>query len=296
MENKETRKRHWWKASASFLFVLFMMPLGHALMIVMEHTMSESLLHCSAFAMGAAGMAMVIAGVFAGGDTRQTLWGLFGGLLFWTGWVEFLFMYYANRFGTQPQLDPVTGEVVSRPEYLIMPASFGFWMMIMTMYVFSTRNGCNFINWWQRRLFGSRKAEIAARPMTRHTSIVTFMELMMILWGSYLLLMFCYDERFLGDRHPLTLIVGLACLIGSFFIFARQLRLPSWGANIRMAIATVIVFWTPVEIMGRMNLFQEIWIAPMQHKTEMGIILAAFAALAVYIWYKSCKTRKACAR
>lgn len=85
----ERRKLYWWKAVASFLFVLFMMPLGHALMIIMEHTMSETALHYSAFVMGAVGMVMVIIGVFAKGDTRQTLWGLFGGLLFWTGWVDY---------------------------------------------------------------------------------------------------------------------------------------------------------------------------------------------------------------
>ena len=286
-QQKTNRKRYWWKAIASFLFVLFMMPLGHALMILMEHTLSETALHYAAFAMGFVGMAMVIIGVFAKGDTRQTLWGLLGGLLFWTGWVEFLFMYFANRYHTQAQLDPMTGEVVTRPEYLIMPASFGFWMMVMLMYLFSTRNGCNFINWWQQLLFGKHKKEIAARPMTRHTSIVTFMELMMILWASYLLLMFCYDDAFLGDHHPVTFLVGIGCLIGSFFIFAKQLRLPSWGANIRMAIATVIVFWTPVEILGRMNFFSEIWIAPMKHKTEMTTLLAAFLLLGIYLWYKS---------
>lgn len=279
------------RALASFLLVLMTMPLGHALMILMEHTMSATALHYSTFAMGAAGLAMVVTGVFAKGDTRQTLWGLFGGLLFWTGWVEFLFMYFANRFGTQPLIDPVTGEVVTRPEYLIMPTSFGFWMMIMVMYIFCTRNGCNFINWWQRLLLRGRKSEIASRPMARHSSIVTFMELVMILWGSYLLLMFCYDDVFLGDHHPVTLIVGLGCLVGSFFIFAKQLRIRAWGANIRMAIPSVIVFWTPVEILGRMNLFQEIWIAPLQHKTEMLIILGVFVALAAYLWYAGARRK-----
>ena len=67
------KQRHWWKAIAAFLMVLFTMPLGHALMIIMEHTMSETVLHYSAFAMGAVGMMMVIIGVFAKGDTRQTL-------------------------------------------------------------------------------------------------------------------------------------------------------------------------------------------------------------------------------
>jgi hypothetical protein len=42
--------------------------------------------------------------------------------------------------------------------------------------------------------------------MTRHTAIVTFMELNMLLWACYLLLMFCYDGRFLGDHHPLTFL------------------------------------------------------------------------------------------
>ena len=286
---KEKNKKYWWKATASFIMVLFTMPLGHAVMILMEHFLDETTLHYSAFAMGFVGMLMVIAGVFAKGDTRQTLWGLFGGLLFWTGWVEFLFMYFANRFGTQPELDPVTGEIVTRPEYLILPASFGFWMMVMIMYLFSTRNGCNFINWWQRLLFKGKKNEIAARPMTRHTSIVTFMELMMILWASYLLLMFCYDDVFLGENHPVTLLVGLGCLIGSFFILAKRLRIVSWGANIRMAIATVVVFWTPIEVLGRMDLFSEIWTDPLNHVMEMVIILVVFVALVFYLWYKGAR-------
>lgn len=59
------KRRYWWKAIASFLMVLFTMPLGHGLMIIMEHLMSETVLHYSAFVMGAVGMAMVIVGVFA---------------------------------------------------------------------------------------------------------------------------------------------------------------------------------------------------------------------------------------
>lgn len=285
------RKLYWWKAIASFMMVLLTMPLGHALMIMMEHFLSESALHYAAFALGFVGMVMVVVGVFVKGDTRQTLWGFFGGLLFWTGWVEFLFMYFANRFGTQPELDPITGEVVTRPEYLILPATFGLWMMVMIMYIFSTKNGCNFINWWQNRLLGDSKPVVAARPMTRHSSIITFMELIMIMWGSYLLLMFCYDDVFLGEDHPITLLVGLGCLIGSFFIFAKQLRLSAWGANIRMAIATVVVFWTPVEILGRINVLSEIWVAPLEHKTEMGIILSVFLVLAVYFIFKASKNK-----
>ena len=275
------KKKNWWKSIASFLLVLCTMPLGHAMMIIMENTMTPAAVHCSAFCMGLAGLLLVIGGVFVKGDTRQTVCGLIGGLLFWTGWVEFLFQYYATRWGTQPEME--NGEVVTRPEYLILPASFGMWMMVMTLYIFSTKNGCNFINWWQRMILRSHKNEIAARPMTHHTSIVTFMELNMILWASYLLLMFCYDRNFLGDRHPITSIVAAGCLLGSIFIFKKQLKLSSWGANIRMAIATVIVFWVPVEVLGRLNFFHEFWVEPEKYATQIVSILVAFIVLMVYI-------------
>lgn len=272
---------HWTKTIVSFLVVLFTMPLGHAMMIIMERTMSPEAVHYSAFAMGAVGLLIAVAGVFVKGDTRQTLMGLFGGLLFWTGWVEFLFQYYALRHGTLPEIE--NGEVVTKPEYLILPATFGLWMMVMTLYLFCTRNGCNFLNWWQRVLFRGRKNEIVVRPMTRHTSLVTFMELNMVLWTSYLVLMFCYDKNFLGDHHPVTFLLGVGCLIGSVFMFKRELKLGSWGANIRMAIATVIVFWTPVEILGRMNFFEEIWVNPGEYRVQMLTILAAFILLLVYL-------------
>lgn len=282
--------RYWKKAVLSFLLVLFTMPLGHALMIMMEHLLAPESLHYVTFSMGAVGLLMVIRGVFAIGDTKQTLWGLFGGLLFWTGWVEFLFMYYANRYGVQPEI--INGEVATRPEYLIMPVSFGFWAMFMTMYIFSVRTGCNFINWCQKVFFRNNKNRIVAQPMTRHTSIVTFMELNMLLWSCYLLLMFCYDGNFLGDHHPVTFLIGIACLIGAFFIFERQLRLNVWGANIRMAIATVIIFWTPVEILGRINFFQEFWVEPLAYKAEMLILLVAFIFLSLYVWFFGSKKKK----
>lgn len=284
------RKHYWGRTMASFFLVLFTMPLGHAMMMIMDRVMTPTAVHYAGFMMGFVGLFIVVAGVFAKDDTRQTLCGLFGGLLFWTGWVEFLFQYYANRYGTQPEV--VDGVVVTRPEYLILPATFGLWAMVMTLYIFCTRTGCNFINWWQRLFFGKHKAEIVVRPMTRHVSIVTFMELNMILWTSYLALMFCYDPRFIGDHSPVTFLVGSGCFVGSIFMFRKELRLASWGANIRMAIATVIVFWTPVEILGRVNFFTEIWIQPERYKGPMIAILVAFLVLLASLTVVAVRNRK----
>ena len=221
-------KKYPGKAIASFLLVLFTMPLGHAAMILMEHWLKPATLHVCAFLLGLAGLLITVTGVFVRGDLKQTLCGLFGGLLFWTGWVEFLFQYYADRYGMQPYVDELTGKV-TQPEYLILPATFGFMVMFLLLYLFSIRSGCNFFNWCQKKLFGSRRDIIVARPITRHTSIVTFMELNLMMWACYVLLMFCYDTEFLGDTHPVTLVIAVGCLIGSMFIFLKQLRIASWA-------------------------------------------------------------------
>lgn len=283
-------KLYWWRTIASFLFVLFMMPLGHASMIIMGKTMTPDAVHVGGFLLGLFGLVLVIWGVFVKGDTRQTLFGLIGALFFWTGWVEFLFQYYANRYGTQPEI--VNGEVVTQPEYLILPATFGLWAMMMLVYMFCTKTGCNFINWLQKQFFRSHKNDIVAHPMTHHVAITTFMEFNMIMWTSYLLLMFCYDPRFIGDHSIVTYAVGAGCLVGSLFMFARELKLQSWGANIRMAIATVIIFWVPVEVLGRINFFKEFWIEPQKYAAPLLVILAAFLALGAYLSYKAFSSKR----
>lgn len=276
---------------SSFLIVLFAMPLGHALMIVMENTMQETAIHYTAFAMGAFGLIMTITGVFAKGETRQTLWGLIGGLLFWTGWVEFIYVYYAHRFGVQP-LRNAAGEIITKPEYLIMPTSFGFWVMFMLLYIFNIKSGCDFFNYLQKIFFRKHKVRIEIRPMTRHTSLITFMELNLMLWTSYLLLLTCYDPNIIGEHSPVTAFVAVGSLIGSVFMFKRLLKIRQWGYAIRFSIATVIVFWTSVEVFGRWKILKEIWVQPMAYKTEMISMLAAFLALIIYLIYQTFPKKK----
>ncbi len=317
LQRKTMKKQlHLGKTIGSLLIILLLMPLGHALMIIMEHLLQPAALHYSAFAMGFVGLVITIWGVFVKGDTRQTVFGMTGALLFWTGWVEFLFAYYAQRYGvhcdlvgsgvvqttteyingigvnhtftingtpledfTRPELKTLRG---SRPEYLIMPASFGMWMMFVVMYVFCTRTGCDFIRWIQRHCGVESRVEL--RPMAHHTSIVTFMEWNVMMWGLYLVLMFCYDPVFLGTTHPVTYAVAVLCLVGSTLMFKKQLHIASWGRNLRMSLATVIVFWTTVEVAARNGFFKEIWVDPANHVGEMLGILGVFVALIAGFW------------
>lgn len=312
---------HVGKTLGAFVIVLLLMPLGHALMILMEHYLEPTALHYSAFAMGFAGLLITICGVFVKGDTKQTCFGLTGAMFFWTGWVEFLLAYYAQRYGvhcdltgngvvatvteyingigvnhsftindaplesfSREELKEIRG---SRPEYLIMPATFGMWMMFIVLYVFCTRTGCNFIRWIQRHCGVEDNVEL--RPMAHHSSIVVFMEWNIMMWGLYLLLMFCYDPVFLGDSHPVTYALGLFCLVGSALMLKKQLRIGQWGRNIRMAVATVIVFWTFVEVVVRGGFLKEIWVDPLNHVIEMTAVLATFILLVFGLWFYNAK-------
>lgn len=317
-------KKYPGKTLGAILIVLLLMPLGHALMILMEHFLAPTVLHYSAFAMGFVGLVVTIWGVFVKGDTRQTCFGLAGAMLFWTGWVEFLFAYYAQRYGvhcdligsgvvetvsryadgiavghtftiygapldsfTRAELKSLRG---SRPEYLIMPATFGMWMMFIVMYTFCTRTGCDFIRWIQTHCGVKDRVEL--RPMAHHPSIVVFMEWNVMMWGLYLLLMFCYDPVFLGDHHPLTYAIAAFCLIASAMMFKKQLRIAAWGRSLRMALATVIVFWTFVEVAARNGIFKEIWVDPMHHVAEMTGVLAVFLLLVAGYWLYNAKDRQ----
>lgn len=321
------KKLYWGRTIASFFLVLFTMPLGHALMRVMEETMETSVMNTCAFIMGAVGLAIAVWGVFVKGDTKQTLFGLFGGLLFWTGWVEFLYGYFAMRFGVHYDLvgsgtvqtiteyvngigvshdmlingvnvNDIPADVLkemrgSRPEYLIMPASFGFWVMFIVLYLFGSRTGCHALNWLQKVFFGKKMQEIVPRSMSRHTAITTFMELNIMMWTMYLLLMFVYDPAFLGESHPVTIAIAIGCLVGSIFMFRYELGLHGWGPNIRMAISTVVIFWTTVEVFARNGLLTEFWIDPMNHVAEMVSILVCFVALAAFLIIRAVRHRKA---
>lgn len=281
--NSDTKPMYWWKAVVSIAVTLIAMPVTHIVARVLKNDCVGVEQFYAGMLMGIVGLALVIAGVFIKGDVRQTLLGLFGGMFYWMGAVDFLFMYYANRFGTQAQLDPVTGKIVSRPEYLLLPATFGFWAMTMTLYLFCTANGCNFLNWWQRLFFGKHKKEIASRPMTRHTSIVAFMEVITMLWTCYLLLMFCYDGRFIGDHHPVTLLVGMGGFIGSLFMLAKLLRYKSWGLSLRFGFATVIIFWISVEVFDRIHVLEGLYEEPSAHMEQIVLISVSFIATGIYM-------------
>jgi hypothetical protein len=272
----------------AFVIVLLTMPLGHAAMILMENFLSEKQVLLAAVFLGILGLVLLLLGILTRKETRATFLGLFAGLLIWTGWIEFAYVYFADRFGVEPLV--VNGEVVTKPEYLILPSSIGFWAILMIYYFLGTRTGCHFFRWLQKVFRLSRKPEI--QPSTRNVALTTFMELTALLWTFYLLLLFLYDQRFFGDRHVVTRIVAFGSLLWSLYLFIRLLRINRLAYAIRYAIPTVIIFWNFVEILGRWDVLKEIWIEPLHYWSEMLFTLLVFVLLIVISVFER-RTRKA---
>jgi hypothetical protein len=261
----------------AFLIVLLTMPLGHAAMIIMEIIFGHAYIFHAAVILGIVGLILIVWGVIINKETTSTFLGLFGGLFIWTGWIEFAYVYYANRFNVAPLME--NGEVVTKPEYLIMPSSIGFWAILMMFYFLSSKSGCKFFNWFQKKL--KVRNAVKLQPISHNFTMTTMMELIALLWTFYLVLLFSYDSNFLGDRHPATYIIAFGTLLWSGFLFIKLLKIQKMGYAIRYAIPTVIIFWNFVEILGRWNVFREIWVEPGEYWLEMLLIFIVFVILIV---------------
>jgi len=191
--------------------------------------------------------------------------------------VEFSFVFFANHLGIEPIIE--NGEVVTKPEYLLLPSSIGIYISIIFYFFLNGQTRCNFFRWF-RRLF-KIKLPSAADAKTKNYAIITAMEMILILWTFYILLMITYDNSIFGDRHPFTYVVLVGSLIWSLYLFVRLLKFSKIAPAIRYAIPTVVIFWNVVEILGRWNFFKEIWVEPMEYVLEMTLMLFAFIAVIV---------------
>lgn len=271
----------------AFLIILFSMPLGHAAMILMEHYLSDSALILGAFLLGLAGAVITVVGGLINKEKENlpTTLGFIGALFLWTGWIEFGYVYFAKRYNVAPLI--VNGEVATKPEYLLLMSSIGFLAIIMMYYIFNVKSRCSFFNWIQR-VFKIRNVQTNNFEKRRNFSMITFMETNIILWACYLLLMFAYDDKILGEYHPVTIIIAFGSLIWAIFLFRNLLKIKRLGAAIRYAIPTVIIFWNFVEILGRWGLFEEIWVNPLKYKFEMlGIAIACIIPIIYFLTHKN---------
>lgn len=274
--------------SIAFLIVLLLMPFGHALMVLNERLLVDYKL-LGAFMIGVIGFYCLIEGVKRNSKaTTATILGLLAGVLIWTGWVEFSFVWIAEKLGV-PGLEE-NGEVVTKSEYLVMMSSAGLLLTFLGFFLY-TKTKCTFFSWFQKIFKIKRhlkKSDSGSRPL----ALITFVETIMLLWTFYIVLLLVYDNDIAGDRHPATYIVAFGSLLWSGILSVKLIKISKLDYAIRYAIPTVIIFWNFIEIAGRWNFFHEIWVHPLEHWIENLLILLFLVAFIVYYFYESKETEK----
>jgi hypothetical protein len=228
--------------------------------------------------LGLTGAWLVWVGVRRQSETGGTWYGLFGGLLLWTGWVEFSFVWGAHELNIDPLKE--NGEVVTKPEYLVMPSSVGLLLATLAYFIYNGSTRCNFFIWMQK--YFRMKIPHQVRTKKRNYAIITAMETIYVLWFFYILLLIVYNKNLFGDRHPATYLVFMGSLVWSVYLIIRLLRFSKMAPAVRYAIPTVIIFWNVVEILGRWNFFREIWVEPMSFALEMALIFLAFVLVTLF--------------
>ena len=273
----------------AFFIILLTMPLGHALMIITEHVFGKGYVFQAAFALGLLGLVLLIVGMKSQKEAKATFLGLFAGILIWTGWIEFSFVYFANHVGVQALIE--NGEVVTKPEYLILPSSIGFLAFIFIYFIFNQRTQCNFFKWLQRNLrinFINRKPADKDRLL----ALITATEIIIIMWTFYIALMLIYDKKIFGDYHPVTYVFAFGSLLWSLYLFIKLIKISKMSYAIRYGIPVVIIFWNVVEILGRWDIYEEIWVKPMEYKVEITSILLVLLLLGGILFYESKRNNK----
>lgn len=265
----------------SFLIVLLFMPLGHALMVLNEVLLHEAQL-LGAGLIGLLGFVLLFYAIrIKASPTILTLLGLIAGILVWTGWIEFSFVWIAQKLEVSPLMQD--GEIATKPEYLLMPSSLGILGAVMLYFLF-TNTKCQWFVGLQK-ILNTRKQVQDTSKLTKPVAVVTFIETIMIIWTFYIVLLLVYDDAIAGDRHILTYLVAFGSLAWSGYLIMNLFKISKFDYSIRYAVPTVVIFWNFIEILGRWNFFKEIWIHPMEHKLELALTTAILFALMVFLVY-----------
>lgn len=269
--------------SLSFLLVLLLMPIGHAIMVLIEVLLHNHKL-LGAGVLGFLGFGLLYLGfIYNHKYTWSTLLGFLSGIFIWTGWIEFSFVWIAEKNNVSPQL--VNGEIATKPEYLVMLSSFGLLATVVVFYLF-VRSNCLFFIWFQK-LLGIKKQLHSYSMFQKSRAVITFIETIVIIWFFYIALLLLYDENILGERHWVTYLFAYGSLVWSIYLILQLVKIKTFDYSLRYAIPTVIIFWNFVEVIGRWGVFEEIWIQPLTYKLEISLFFITTIVLVLILFFNS---------
>jgi len=270
------------KGIKATLLFFFLMGIGHALMMVINRVderygFEKSFMFWSAVVLAVSGAILIYITRFNKTDTWQSMNGALGGVLLWTGAVEYGLIFGSRRLG-------ITSLHGTAPEYRLMEFTWPFILGIFFYLLFHEDVRCNFIVYLRRKLPLMKGPTSEGR--IRNYGPRTAFQMILVLWTFYVLLLLAYDENIFGVHHPVTYLIFILCLGCGIYLIYKLLKIKDMGKAIRYAIPTAVIFWSGVEILAKWNIFEEPWIT--LNLPIMSSIFAAFL-LTFYLIYKERK-------
>lgn len=270
------------KGIKATLFFFFLMGIGHALMMVINRVderygFEKSFMFWSAVILTVSGIILIFITKFNKTDTWQSMNGALGGVLFWTGAIEYGLIFGSQKLG-------ITSLHGTAPEYRLMKFTWPFILGIFLYLLFHEDIRCNFIA-FLRRKFSLMKGPTSEGRIRNYGPRTAF-EMILVLWTFYVLLLLAYDENIFGVHHPVTYLIFVLSLGCGIYLIYKLLKIKEMGKAIRYSIPTAIIFWNTVEILAKWKVFKEPWLT-----LNLPIMSSIFAAFLItfYLIYKERK-------
>jgi hypothetical protein len=263
----------------AFFLVFLVQGLGHTVMVGMERIFGEEYVLQSAFAEGALGAFLLWLGMRHTGEVAGTWYGFWAGTFLWGGWVEFAFVWNANYLNVPDLMDKyAVGEIATKAEYLVMMSSVGVLGAVLAPLLLNKETKCNMFVWFQRHL--KLRTGKPSRGYERNFAYITCLETIFVTWFCYLALLFIYDENILGDRHPVTYAIFFVNTVWALYLLRRLIQMWRVTTAVRYAIPTAIIGYSSYEIIGRWDLFTDVWVHPEKFGLELSLVFVAIVVAA----------------
>jgi len=211
-------------------------------------------------------------------DAVQSILGIFGGNLLWTGGIEYGLTFASRQLGIGKTVGVVDGQLIAiYGEYVLLKHTWGALALVMAYLLFLESSRCTIFLWWRKRV-PTMRGPIATGRIGNYGPRSAF-QYSTTVWAFYLLLLWAYDEQVFGVYSLVTKGILFASVAGAIYLMWRLHHQNGWGPAVRYAIAAVVVFWTPIEIFAKWGVMNEPWLL-----FEPGTALLFFGGLGVGTW------------
>jgi hypothetical protein len=272
---------------SAFLAVLLAIPLAHMAMMLNQNLFGQEHRYEAAALLGLAGIAMLAAGAKIRREAPATWLGFFGGMLAWTTWVEFSFMWFGRERYPEPAAIG-TEKIFPSTEHLMLMTTFGLLLTCFFFFFHNKETRCHFFEWFHRNLrldLGSRSS-----GRDRNIAVITFTETVYITWFFYVCQLIILDPQIIGTDHWLAYAAFSVCLVWGLYCFARLLKYRRVSSAVRYAIPVTIILWADVRFLAGWKMITEFYVHPEKYIVECLIVVGA-CIVATVLTMKSPKKR-----